>query len=527
MKEEIRLKRKESHTDLVKKVRHEQRTEDEEGFKATIAAQKSKERNAKKNTDELGFKAARRSEKTKERNQKRNIDEEEFKATIAAQKSKERNAKKTADEMGFKAARRSERTEERNQKRNVDEEGFKATIAAQKSKERNAKKNADEVGFKAVRRSERTKERNAKRNADEEGYKAGRTAEKTKERNLKRKIDEDGLRMTWKEEKDKERNVKRKLDEDGLRKTWKDEKSRQREKRTEDMKHEVIRRKMFFSSVREGPIYGCICCHRIKFRKGVVEFNETLIEKINQQNPNIIEKSIGIRESKFLVGNSFYVCEDCKRKLMKGKMPALSHKNKLDMVDISNMKELYLTELENCLIARNILFQKFVQLPKSRWTATKDQIVNIPIFDKDILNTLESFPRTPEEAGIIPVRLKRKMEYKNNHIEQYISTKKVFEALQTLKRLGNKYYQFVPDIESYKKRCQETDPDGFNFLFETSEKDETSKVNEFIETDELSDSDKEEQDCVLKDSARKWQFQYIAKKFSLLLPEKAKNQPTS
>ena len=132
-------------------------------------------------------------------------------------------------------------------------------------------------------------------------------------------------------------------------------------------------------------------------------------------------------------------------------MPALSHKNKLGMVNISEMKELYLTELENCLIARNILFQKFVQLPKSRWTATKDHIVNIPIFDKDILNTLESFPRTPEEAGIIPVRLKRKMEYKNNHIEQYISTKKVFEALQTLKRLGNKYYQFVPDVDSYKK----------------------------------------------------------------------------
>ena len=137
------------------------------------------------------------------------------------------------------------------------------------------------------------------------------------------------------------------------------------------------------------------------------------------------------------------------------------------MVDISNMKELCLTELENCLIARNILFQKFVQLPKSRWTATKDQIVNIPIFEQDILNTIESFPRTPEEAGIIPVRLKRKMEYKNNHIEQYISTKKIFEALKTLKALGNKYYQFIPEIADYKEKCRSTDPECFSFLFET------------------------------------------------------------
>ena len=48
--------------------------------------------------------------------------------------------------------------------------------------------------------------------------------------------------------------------------------------------------------------------------------------------------------------------------------------------------------------------------------------------------TVGSFPRTPEEAGIIPIRLKRKIEYKNNHIEQYISTKKIFEALHTLKK---------------------------------------------------------------------------------------------
>ena len=53
--------------------------------------------------------------------------------------------------------------------------------------------------------------------------------------------------------------------------------------------------------------------------------------------------------------------------------------------------------------------QKFVQLPKSRWTATKDQIVNIPIFDKDIISTIESFPRTLDEAGIVPVQLKRKI----------------------------------------------------------------------------------------------------------------------
>ena len=161
------------------------------------------------------------------------------------------------------------------------------------------------------------------------------------------------------------------MNEDGLRKTWKDEKSRQRLKKVDAMKYEIIRRKMFFSAVRDGPIYGCVCCHRIKFKKGVVEYDDSLKQKINAQRSDLLEKAVGIPSSKFYVGGNLFLCEDCKKKLLRGKMPSLSHKNKLGMVDISEMKELCLTELENCLIARNILFQKFVQLPKSRWTATK------------------------------------------------------------------------------------------------------------------------------------------------------------
>ena len=259
---------------------------------------------------------------------------------------------------------------------------------------------------------------------NEVGFKQGRAAEKSRERNLKRKADEDAYKQGRTAEKQVERNVKRRIDEDGLRKVWATEKSKQRTKVKEKMKAEIIRRKIFRNSVRDGPIYGCVCCHRIRFKKGVIEYDESLKTEILKYNSDILEKAVGEPKREFLVAKVFFICLDCKTKLLKGKMPALSHKNKLGMVDISGMKELCLTELENCLIARNILFQKFVQLPKSRWTATKDQIVNIPIFDQDILNTVESFPRTPEEAGIIPVRLKRKMEYKNNHIEQFISTTK-------------------------------------------------------------------------------------------------------
>ena len=80
---------------------------------------------------------------------------------------------------------------------------------------------------------------------------------------------------------------------------------------------------------------------------------------------------------------------------------------------------------------------KIIQLPKSRWTALKDKIINIPVKEDDILNTMTSLPRTPDEAGLIEVDLKRKVEYKNSHIKQLINPKKCYRMLELLKRKGN------------------------------------------------------------------------------------------
>ena len=87
----------------------------------------------------------------------------------------------------------------------------------------------------------------------------------------------------------------------------------------------------------------------------------------------------------------------------------MSNMNNLQIFDTSGFEELKLTELENCMIALNIIFQKIFKLPKSRWPAMKDKTINIPIFEADIIKTVESLPRTPNEAGIIPINLKRKM----------------------------------------------------------------------------------------------------------------------
>ena len=74
---------------------------------------------------------------------------------------------------------------------------------------------------------------------------------------------------------------------------------------------------------------------------------------------------------------------------------------------------LNLSELETVLIVRNILFFKLFKLPKTRWAGMRDKLVNAPINDDDLINTLSNvtkLPRVPDKAGLLPAKLKRKVE---------------------------------------------------------------------------------------------------------------------
>ena len=154
-------------------------------------------------------------------------------------------------------------------------------------------------------------------------------------------------------------------------------------------------------------------------------------------------------------------------------------------------------------------------MPKSRWNGTHDRLVNIPILEQDIYNTIKCLPRTPAEAGIISVDLKRKLEYKTTHLKQLIDVKKIYEYLRYLKNIAkNKYYQFYDDIDVYIERCEE-DQEGLSLKH--PESDETteeldsceSKVipdDEVIEHD--SSDDEEDIEYRTNDAIRKHQFDY-------------------
>ena len=279
--------------------------------------------------------------------------------------------------------------------------------------------------------------------------------------------------------------------------------------RNSTVKTEEGRRKAFLHAVKFGPIFGCVSCHRLCFDNSVIRLKESFPSDIAKVHPEIFEMAIESYKNVEPVDGSYYLCLTCKKYIFKGKVPPMSHKNNLEVFDTSDFSELLLSELEQNLIARNILFMKIHQLPKSRMSCVKDRLVNVPIHESDVINTVRSLPRTMEDAGIVPVKLKRKKKYKNVHLTEYVSVPKIKQALRTLKSLGHKYYQFVTeaDIDSYEERCDSIDVGQDDPESETAANGKEA-VDDKDDANDKDQKDQELEEYLSKDPVAKFQFDY-------------------
>ena len=214
----------------------------------------------------------------------------------------------------------------------------------------------------------------------------------------------------------------------------------------------------------------------------MIELDDDWDESMEQQYPGSIAKFIGPipcrqvyvpcnRDSEPQLLNGDYVCHTCKRYLERNAMPPMSNQNSLQFVNIDNHPELKLSELEQQLIALNILFQKIVLLPKSRMSAMKDKTVSVPINPSDVMETLTKLPRTPADARLAVVQLKRRLNFPGVHNQQLIDLRKVFQALHTFIAMKNPHYQNILEDDDFKQRCFRTDPEGYKILFPEEEID--------------------------------------------------------
>ena len=139
--------------------------------------------------------------------------------------------------------------------------------------------------------------------------------------------------------------------------------------------------------------------------KELVQFSESFyLNLVHETKVDLLEHQITLTNG----GNTSYICNVCLKSLKKGTLPPKSASNSLNVVPVPEHVHLK-SYLEEALIAKLLLFVKIFSLRSSLMPAVKDQVVVIPLEDKDIENTVRSLPRLPSESGIIDIQWKRRV----------------------------------------------------------------------------------------------------------------------
>ena len=161
----------------------------------------------------------------------------------------------------------------------------------------------------------------------------------------------------------------------------------------------------FHKAILFGPIFICNCCERRLFENGVKKITDNFKDKVNGKNPKFYDHCI--RKEIFIDielngkcdKSGSYICSTCKDAMIKGKIPAMATINGLYLPVID--EQFHLTELENNMIAQIINFQYIFCLKKSRWAATKKQMISVLVAPDTVTKTLQQLPRIPREAAVV------------------------------------------------------------------------------------------------------------------------------
>ena len=347
--------------------------------------------------------------------------------------------------------------------------------------------------FQAIQKKKRKDESEGnKRKADPIGFNEDLRNRKAESDANKRKADPIGFNEDLRDRKAESRDKMRKADPSGLKESqrkWKAESRNNQSLWRKAMGSQWERLRKFRENTKFPAIFACVCCHVKYFRTQVKPYSEKVKNSIKiDLSKCIVDENLTMKAkvhtSKVMKNNTVreedklcqtpFICNTCHIHLKRGKLPPKCVKNGLELLDTDqDLKDqgLDLNELEETLIGRNVIFEKIFFLPRSRWTALKGPVINVPISEDSLSQTLEALPlpRTPNEARLIGVTLKRKLEYKQSHQRKLIDSTKMFKMLNKLKEHDNVFYSDVVSPEQYEDRCKETDRNGYTLVFGSDE----------------------------------------------------------
>jgi len=158
----------------------------------------------------------------------------------------------------------------------------------------------------------------------------------------------------------------------------------------------------FTQHIQEGPIYTCVSCHRHLYRQTVVKLN---LSRCKPESRQLLSAMLATFNSK--KHDQLYICRTCQTYVRRNQVPNQAAINGLKLDDTP--KQLHLTELQSALIAQRVPFMKVLALPRGRQRAIRGAVVNVL---SNISSTTTVLPLTPAQAGIIPIKLKRRLHTK-------------------------------------------------------------------------------------------------------------------
>ena len=164
-----------------------------------------------------------------------------------------------------------------------------------------------------------------------------------------------------------------------------------------------------------------------------------------------------------------------------------------------------------------------------------DKVINVPVAGDSVTHTLNSLPRTMDEAGLIEVTFKRKLEYKTSHHRgQLVNPKKLYKVLDHLKACNNPFYKFYDDINTFTERQEEemrlhisvqTEAEDEIIDLEKQKEQKNNKKDKAIqkeegrkedeESEDEDEEEKEEREYREKDPVKKHQADAYGKSFML------------
>ena len=183
----------------------------------------------------------------------------------------------------------------------------------------------------------------------------------------------------------------------------------------------------------ESTSFNYICTSECRYRRksymSKVDFEGT------GQFTNEQIKLLTLTEETKSMDGCHYICKACMSTIKAGRIPSCNEKTyKFRITPLPlkyNSPNMKLNRLEGHLLKLIIPFISIVHITHSRDVKIKGPMISV---EADIKPTIDKLlPRCPQ---LIPVALKRKLEYKGNYIEEMVDTQKVLLYFDYFK----KYY---------------------------------------------------------------------------------------